>query len=83
MNIGNVHTIHGAVVLDENGADPDVVCMLEEFLVEAKRGEIKAMACAAIHRNDEIHTKAEGVRSRHLMVAACSYLQHDLMALDD
>lgn len=62
-----------------NGVEPDVVRKLEAILEEAKRGDIIAFAAGIVRRNLEIGTKSSSPSGhRHLLVASCAYLMHDL-----
>ena len=63
----------------ETGADHDIVALAREILAEAERGEIIGLAAVTVLRNMEIGTRVRNAgASRHLMVAATVYLQHDL-----
>lgn len=67
-----------------NGAEPDIIAVLERTLEQARRGELRAVGLVLVKGNLEIGTIARNPGGhRHLLVAGCSYLQHDLMAADD
>lgn len=67
-----------------NGAEPDIIAALEAALDQARRGELRAVGLVLVKGNLEIGTVARNpCGHRHLLVAGCSYLQHDLMAADD
>jgi hypothetical protein len=73
--------LRGRAVLTEDGAEPDIIAVLERTLEQARAGEFVAIGLILIRRNLEIGSIARNpAGSRHLLVAGCSYLQHDLMA---
>lgn len=58
---------------------PEVVDLLCKLLVEAQRGEIRALACALVRFDHETGTMFEVPTNEpigHEMMAAISYLQH-------
>ncbi len=79
--MANVVGIRGVAVPDENGANPDVVSLMEELLGDARSGALKAIALSAIYGNDDICTRsAADTGYRHSLLAGTVYLQIDLAA---
>ena len=77
----NIVGIRGVTVSDENGANPDVVTLLEELITDAKSGALKAIALSAIYGNHNICTRsAASTGYRHSLLAGTVYLQIDLAA---
>lgn len=79
--MANVVGIRGVVTPDENGADPDVVSLLEELLRDAKSGALKAVAISLVYGNNDIQSRSSaGTGYRHYLVAGMVYLQADMVA---
>ena len=73
--------IRGVATPDENGADPNVVSLLEELLRDACSGALKGVALSVVYGNGDIDTRsAAGPGYRHFLVAGTVYLQVDLAA---
>ena len=79
----NIKSLHGAEVLDENGANPDVVEVLEEALAAARRGELRACLVIAVDGGRAVHTRtAIPTNYRHSIMAGTVYAQNDLGRID-
>jgi hypothetical protein len=68
-----------------NGAEPEVIKMLEDALDQARRAEIIAAAIVFARPNED---KCSGVSAppragRRYLVAACDYLKRDVIAETD
>jgi len=68
-----------------NGAEPELIKMLEEALDQARRGEIIAAAIVFARPNED---RCSGVSAppragRRYLAAACDYLKRDVIAETD
>ncbi len=68
-----------------NGAEPEVIKMLEDALDQARRAEIVAAALVFARPNED---KCSGVSApprvgRRYLAAACDYLKRDIIAETD
>ena len=68
-----------------NGAEPEVIKMLEDALDQARRAEIIAAAIVFARPNED---KCSGVSAplrlgRRYLAAACDYLKRDIIAETD
>lgn len=78
--MSNIIGLHGASPPLSNGANPDVIELLESTLADARRGEIVAIAIVAVQPNAEIRTLAPPLtHSRHMLIAGASFLLADLI----
>jgi len=65
-------------------AEPDVIEILEEFLNEARRGEIIAGAIVLVRPNATTCSAISApYGGRHYLVAACNYLKQEIIARTD
>ena len=66
-------------VPEPNGAEPAIVEALEGVLAKAKRGEVMALALTVVEPNGDIGTLVRNPAGhRHVLVAAVTYLLHDM-----
>jgi hypothetical protein len=75
-----IKALHGAVI---NTGEPckGVIEMLEEYLEEARRGEIVGLGLAAVQGNGDVVTDwAPGRAHRHFLVAGVNLLAHKITA---
>jgi hypothetical protein len=64
--------------------EPDVIKVLENFLDEARTGEVIAGAIVLVRRNATICSVISApLGGRHHLVAACDYLKQDVIAETD
>jgi hypothetical protein len=64
--------------------DPGVIKILEDFLDEARAGEVNAGAILLVRPNATIHCAISAPHGgRHHLVAACDYLKQDIIAETD
>ena len=62
-----------------NGAEPSVIEAIEELLARARRGEIVAIAATVVEPNGDAGTLVRNPSGhRHRLVAAVTYLLHDM-----
>ena len=76
--MSNVVGLNGITPLEPNGADPDIVELLEHYLDKARSGEVVAIGVLGVFRSDHVFTNSRGRNKRHVLVACCEYLKHDL-----
>lgn len=73
-----IKALHGAVIRT-NEPCQGVIAMLEEYLEEARRGEIVGLALSAIQGNGDVVTDwAPGRADRHFLVSGANILAHKL-----
>lgn len=76
--MSNIIGLHGSPLLD-NGANPDVVELLEDLLAEARRGEILAFAATVLSPNMALASRSPAIHQhRHMLVAGAWYLMRDM-----
>jgi hypothetical protein len=64
--------------------EPGVIEILEDFLDEARHGEIIASAIVLVRPNETICSAISAPHGgRHHLVAACEYLKRDIIAETD
>lgn len=80
--MSKVVTIDGRKPPTETGADPEVIEILEQYLDKARSGDILAIGILSVHRNDHVFTVSRGRNKRHVLIACCEYLKHDLCAAE-
>jgi len=73
--------IHGATAPLDNGAEPDVIALLETILARAKAGQVIAVAVVTVDQNEGVGSWSPNPRAyRHALVAGAHYLLTDLAA---
>ena len=73
--------LHGNVAPLDNGAEPDVIALLETILARAKAGQVAAVALITVDANEGIGSWSRNPRGyRHALVAGAHYLLSDLAA---
>ena len=58
----------------------ELVAMFENALAQAKSGDLRAAGIILVDVDSRIFTKSENIDSKHLLLAGCLYLQHDICA---
>lgn len=56
----------------------EIIEILGRELEKVKRGETIALGIISINREHQIATTARNEGARHLLIAGCFYLQHDI-----
>jgi len=77
----SVVSIYGDIV-DENGADKEIVAMAEELLEQAKNNNLIGLATVCAFRDKSIHTRIrDGGGAMHLVIAGVTVLQHEIVVM--
>jgi hypothetical protein len=81
---GKVLSLNRAAIQASVRVEPEVIKILEDFLDEARRGEIIAGAIVLVRPNATICSAISAPHGgRHHLVAACNYLKQDIIAETD
>ena len=68
----------GAAAPLPNGAEPDVIALLEDALAQAQRGEVAACALVLVNPHGAIRTRVRNPSiHRNNLTAGAAYLLHD------
>jgi hypothetical protein len=78
--MSNIIGLNGITPPEPNGANPDIVEILEQYLDKARSGDLQAIGMITVHRGDHVFTLSRGYGKKHILVAGCEYLKHDLCA---
>lgn len=57
--------------------------LLEDVLVRAKAGELRALGIIFVNKEKQVWTRANNIDCKHQLVAGCEYLKYDICASDD
>jgi hypothetical protein len=81
---GNVLSLSREGIQAPVRVEPGVIKILQDFLNEARRGEITAGAIVLVRHNATICAAISAPHGgRHHLVAACDYLKQDIIAETD
>jgi hypothetical protein len=82
--VGRVLSLRRQEVRASVRAEPGVIKMLQDFLVEARRGETIAGAIVLVRPNENLCSAISAPHGgMHHLVAACDYLKQDIIAGTD
>ena len=71
----------GAAAPLPNGAEPDVIALLEDALAQAQRGEVAALALVLVNPHGAIRTRVRNPSiHRNNLTAGAAYLLADMTA---
>jgi hypothetical protein len=77
--VSEVFALNGAVIRDDNGANPAVVRLLEDALSRAKNGEYEMVCVVYIDRAGQVDNEWSAGKGRLAMIAGLEFAKRDIM----